>query len=322
MILRMLTVTNQLLRGACLMLFLLSALLTTVLCAAPLHQDRTTQADGPLRISTGIAPLAFLLERIGGDRVHVETLLPEGQDPHLFEPGPRLLHRLSGTQLYLMAGLPFERMVMKKIRGSNSLLNIVDMAAMIGLPKAGLEHHNCSDHAHDSHDHTGIDPHFWLGPPQLREFINAAARILADTDPAHAAGYERNALALIATIDAVDTRNREMLAPYRNRTIFVFHPAFGYFTHAYGLHQQAVETGGSQPGARQMAEIIRLARAADVRTVFVQPQFDTKSAQTVAAAINGRVVSLDPLAANIIENLATIARIIAGSFKQPDSPEH
>jgi len=297
---------------------LLTALSMTVLCPGPGHT--AAQDSEILRICTGIAPLAFLLEQIGGDRVHVATLLPEGQDPHLFEPGPRMLHQLSTTQLYLMAGLPFERILVDKIRASNTRMRHVDMSAMVSLLDGGHEHHDCADHDAHGHDHAGIDPHFWLGPLQLHQFISAAARILSETDPAHAAVYERNAASLRVRLENVHAHNLEILAPYRNRIMFVYHPAFGYFAHAYGLQQQAVETGGRQPAARQMTELIRLARDAGVRTVFVQPQFDTKSAQTIAAAINGRVVSLDPLSANVIDNLETIARALAESFEQPGMP--
>jgi zinc transport system substrate-binding protein len=82
------------------------------------------------------------------------------------------------------------------------------------------------------------------------------------------------------------------------------------------LQQHTVESNGRKPGPRTIAALIKQARAAHVRTIFVQPQYDTKSAQTIATAIQGDVVTLDPLAQDAIENLSTMALIIARSFEQ------
>ena len=76
-----------------------------------------------------------------------------------------------------------------------------------------------------------------------------------------------------------------------------------------------METNGRQPGPRTIAALIKQARAEGIRTIFVQPQADTKSAQTIAAALKGTVQVLDPLAKDAIENLETMARAIAHSFE-------
>jgi zinc transport system substrate-binding protein len=91
----------------------------------------------------------------------------------------------------------------------------------------------------------------------------------------------------------------------------VFHPAWGYFAHAYGLTQMPVEIEGKEPKPEQLAELIRHARQQDIRVVFVQPQFSTKSAELIAREINGRVAVADPLAEAWTDNLRTLAE----SFK-------
>ena len=76
----------------------------------------------------------------------------------------------------------------------------------------------------------------------------------------------------------------------------------------------AVETGGKEPGARQMAALIERANKEGVKIIFVQPQFSRKSAETLAKAIGGAVVSIDPLAADFIENLRDMARQLAAGL--------
>ena len=79
----------------------------------------------------------------------------------------------------------------------------------------------------------------------------------------------------------------------------VFHPAWGYFAHAYGLRQVPIELEGKDPKPAELQGLIEHARGSGIRVIFVQPQFSTKSAALVAKAIGGQVVFADPLAGGI-----------------------
>ena len=165
----------------------------------------------------------------------VDTLLPPGQDPHLFEPEPRLLHRLSQAHMYLLSGLPFEQILVQKLSAQQKNLRIIDLTTDISFLEAGSyrDAHDCSnDHATD-HDHSGRDPHFWLGTHQLRQFITAAARVIIAADPEHATTYQQNTARLLARLERVHAQNLTLLSPYRSRIFFVYHPAFGYFARTY-----------------------------------------------------------------------------------------
>jgi zinc transport system substrate-binding protein len=87
----------------------------------------------------------------------------------------------------------------------------------------------------------------------------------------------------------------------------VFHPAYGYFGDAYGLKQIAIQLGGKEPTARQLAKLIQLAKEEGVRVLFVQPQFSKKSAEALAKAIGGAVIPLDDLAPDYLRNLQDMA---------------
>ena len=189
---------------------------TIVLCPTPGHPSSDSSAL-PLRICIAIAPLAFIVENIGGAHVRVDTLLPPGQDPHLFEPEPRLLHRLSQAHMYLLSGLPFEQILVQKLSAQQKKLRVIDLTTDISFLEAGSyrDAHDCSgDHATD-HDHSGRDPHFWLGTQQLRQFINAAAHVIITADPEHAATYQQNTARLLDRLEAVHAQNLTLLSPYR-----------------------------------------------------------------------------------------------------------
>lgn len=93
-------------------------------------------------------------------------------------------------------------------------------------------------------------------------------------------------------------------------------PAFGYFANTYHLEQKAVETGGKSPTPRQLVKIVAEAKKNNVRVIFVQPQFDPKSANAVAQAINGRVLPLDPLAEDVFANIKNMSRTIGSVLRE------
>jgi zinc transport system substrate-binding protein len=88
----------------------------------------------------------------------------------------------------------------------------------------------------------------------------------------------------------------------------VFHPSWGYFADAYQLQQIAIEHEGKQPGARALSQLIEQAKQNQIKVVFVQPQFDQRQAEQIARAIDGKVMAVDPLAANYIDNLRQVAQ--------------
>ncbi|MDF1614945.1 metal ABC transporter solute-binding protein, Zn/Mn family [Desulfurivibrio dismutans] len=284
-------------------------------CGALLFGPITLPA-AELQVVTGIAPLSFLVSEIGGERVRVGTLIPPGQDPHTFEPRPGQVTELGQADLYFALDMPFERTLLARLpRRGASGPRIIDVTRGIDkLPMPEHHHHDDHDDHHGeskSHNRHGeLDPHIWLGPEQLLTVIEHIRDGLVTADPDHASIYREKHNRLRRTIEEVHARNREKLAPLAGQTFFVYHPAFGYFAAAYDLRQTTVEISGKSPTPRQLIALIEAARQAGVRIIFVQPQFDQRSAVAVARAIDGRVVALDPLAADLLTNLEQMATTI------------
>jgi len=266
-------------------------------------------ADGPLKVFVGIPPLAYLAERVGGAHVAVHVLLPPGQDPHTFQLTPKQVAALSTAKLFLKIGLPFENRVVEKFADHPRLPQVVDVTEGIKKRRtdADCRGHGADDHAEENAHGEGWDPHVWLSPPLLKIQAANIAKSLQRADPAHEKDYQENLAHLCKDLDAANADIAKILAPLRGQAFFVFHPAFGYFADAYGLKQEAVEAEGKSPTSRQLGALIERAKAQHVKIIFVQPQFDEHRAQTMAEAIGGSVVRIDPLAKDVLRNLADIA---------------
>lgn len=266
-----------------------------------------------VRIFVTVPPQAYLAERIGGEAVEVHTLVGKGQDPHTFEPTPRQAAALAGASLFFTVDIPFEKQLAAKVAAGNRNLRIVDSTkGIVRLPLTEAHH---EAHVKDNHAENEADPHLWLAPDNLRIMADNMAAALSSAMPEHKEALHKNLASLKQEISNLDKQLAATLAPHRGKTFYVFHPAFGYFAQAYGLKQKAVEISGKSPTPRQLTALIRQARKDRVRTIFVQPQFDSKSADTVAQAINGTVAPIDPLDKEVLRNLAAIAAAIAQSLK-------
>jgi zinc transport system substrate-binding protein len=280
----------------------------------PTSAGEDVTADRRYDVFVSILPQAYLVERVGGERVNVHVLVLPGQSPEIYSPTPQQISALSRARLYFRVGVPFENALVSKVRDVMGNLEIVDTRE--GIELRVME----SDHAHDEvHPHSdGFDPHIWLSPVSVKQQASTMAAALARVDPMHAAEYDRNLAHFLGDVDATTARIRANLAPFKGRSFYVFHPAYGYFADAFGLRQVAVEAEGKRPTPKHLQELIGQVKAEGVRTIFVQPQFDRDSAEAIADAVGGTVEPLDPLARDILRNLEEMAAKIEAALIRDD----
>jgi zinc transport system substrate-binding protein len=276
--------------------------------------DRLPDTDRPL-VVVSIPPQAFFVERIAAGRVRSLTLIEPGQNSHSYEPAPRQMAELSGAAVWLLSGAEFEIALWPRIAALFPDLPIIDGTE--GARFRPLEEHDEED-GEPAHSETEIDRHLWLGREGalvMADHILAALRAL---DAASLSFYRENHAALVADINAEFDRLKTELAPLRGKTVFVYHPAFGYFLDEFGIVQRAVETGGKEPGPRTLNRLIDEARTAGATAIFVQVQFPVQAAQTVAGAVGARVVPLDPLAQDWLANIRAMGAALVLSAAVPE----
>lgn len=261
-----------------------------------------------IEVIVSIPPQAFVVEQIGGGQVNVHTLISPGQSPHTYEPTPRQMTEIANARVYFTIGFPFEQKLVSKIKDPGSRLEIVNMAE--GIKKRMLE----GDNEHHS-GHAEPDPHVWLSPLNLKIMAENTAKTLSGIDSSNDSLFSANLDNFLKKLEKINLTIDEILKPYKGDRIFVYHPAFGYFTDYYGLRQVSIEIEGKSPTPREIERLIALAKEDNVHIIFLQPEFDPRSAEAVARAIDGAVVPLDPLAEDVLSNLQTIADKVARALK-------
>lgn len=268
-----------------------------------------------LGVMVSVTPLKFFTERIGGDRVDVSVMVPPGASPATYEPRPRQMVALSKAELYVAVGVPFEKAWLPRMRDANPSLTVIRSTAGIDLLKMPSHHHGHDDDGHEE-EHDGIpDPHVWTSPTESKKVADAILTALIAADPEGSGDYQRNHETLVRDIDVLDGELRQVLAGKEGTQFLVYHPSWGYFARDYGLRQVPVELEGKEPGPRELAAVIKLAKRNGITVVFAQPQFSEKSARIVADALDGQVVPADPLAEDWDTNLRRVARAIRDALR-------
>lgn len=257
-------------------------------------------AEERLVVAVTVAPLAWLAEGVGGARVETAVMIPPGHEPHAYEPRPREMAALDRAHAYVAVGHP---QLAFETRHVEPALAARPEVAVVRLAEPGAA--------------GGDDPHLWLSPARMRAAAAALAAALQRIDLRHAAGYRERLAAVEARIDAADREAAALLAGLPHRRFLVYHPAWGAFAEHYRLEQVAIEADGKEPGPRELARRIEAARAAGMRTVFVQRGFAERPARVVAAELGARVVALDPLARGWDANLVAAAGEIARELARP-----
>jgi zinc transport system substrate-binding protein len=298
--------------------------ITFIMCFAisvPLQAQVT--APGKIGAFASILPAASFVERVAGPHAEVTVLVGAGQDPHTFDPSPKLMAKLTQARVLFTMGFSFEQALIKKIGETFKNVEVVDLQKGITLreltheeteaEQKGLHREHGHKHKH-SHEAGEVDPHTWLDPQRAKIQARTIAETLMRIDPVHRADYEKNLADFEKDLDEVDAQLAKALAPVKGKSLFVFHPAYGYFAERYGLKQVAVEVQGKEPTAKQLARLIEQAKAKQAKVVFVEPQFSKKSAQALASGLGGAVVPLNPLAADYLGNLKHMAITIESAL--------
>ena len=250
----------------------LVAILATVLATAALGTacggDDETDDSGQVKVTATLGLFADLVQRVGGDRVDVSTLVPGGTDVHTYEPPPSAIATLGRAKLVVMNGLHLEG-ALEDVIGEN----VSSSATLLAL--AEPEHPDELD-----------NPHLWLDVKNGMTYVERIRDALASIDPAGAHVYRANAdayLAELRTLDQEVTVAVESIPPER-RKLVTFHDAYHYLARGYGLQivGVVVESPGQEPSAQDVADLTKAISDEDVPAVFTEPQFSARILELAA----------------------------------------
>ena len=247
----------------CLSLLLLSG------CGTPVKQQ-------PF-VATTIYPLTDILQRICGEYLQVKQLVPPNVEPHEWDPSPAVMKQLDQAAFLVAIGPMLEPVAKLQSDQSKQLL--------------------MSNYAKIISNGESVDPHMWLDPQNVIEFIPALVEKLVATDPVHAEQYKSNAEQFIHELIILDNLYRENLKTVKKKDFVSTHAAFGYLANRYGLKQYSIlgNTPEEEPSAKHLVQLAEFCKSHKITTIFFEPRESEKLAVRFANEIGAKIAPLDPL---------------------------
>lgn len=243
--------------------------------------DSSHAETGKLKVVASFYPVYDFARNVGGDRVEITTLIPQGIEPHEFEPSPSAIKTISEADVFIYNGAGMEVWVPDLLENvKNNAIVIVDTGKGVQLIPSGSRGSETSD------------PHIWLNPVNAKIQVGNIRDAFILADPDGREYYEANAQAYIAKLDALESKFRVTISKCRKKDILITHATLAYLCSEYGCRQIPI-TGinpEAEPSPADVVSIIRQAKENNVSAVFSESMLNPNTAETIAKEINGRVM--------------------------------
>lgn len=238
--------------------------------------------DGRLNILTTTGQVADIVRNVGGDLVHVDSMMGAGTDPHLYVATLSDVDKLRHADIVFYNGLFLEAQLEDILEQLAERQNVVAISR--DMDEARLR--PSPDYA-DEHD-----PHIWFDVPLWSEAVGTVRDALIAADPANAETYRANAAAYLAELESLDAYVREQAArvPEQQRVLITAHDAFGYFGDAYGfdvLGLQGISTA-SEAGTGDVQDLADFIAGNRIPAIFVESSVPVRNVEAVQAAVRAR----------------------------------
>ena len=268
-------------------LFCSVLLLLAAGCGAP----KAEKPDGgKLPVVASFYAMKEITQAIGGDKVDVRTLIPEGTEPHEFQPTTRSMKDLSRARVLVIQGLGMEPWAEEMVKAAENKDLVQVVAAWQVQPIQNEEKEEIREHGQ-------YDPHAWLSPSCAQLEARAIADGLAKADPANRGYYEANADKFIARLQTLEDQYKEKFRQVHRKDFVTGHAAFAYVCRDFGLEQSSVEGvfASGEPNARQLAALVEFCRERGVKTIFTEAAVSPKTSQSLAREVGAKVVPIHTL---------------------------
>lgn len=165
--------------------------------------------------------LGSIVEQLVGDTATVTTLIPDGQDPHEFEPSAKDIESLNNANIVVSNGLDFEEGLEETLENAKT--------AGVNVFMAG-DYITVRELSEEDHDHGSSDPHLWLSPAAMLEMLPELSEAIGT---AIGADLSVQLETLSAELTALDTQIQEIIGGVKCELVSG-HDELGYFADRYG----------------------------------------------------------------------------------------
>ncbi|MBC7788952.1 MAG: zinc ABC transporter substrate-binding protein [Anaerolineae bacterium] len=256
-------------------------------------------AQPKLRIVTSTTDLDNIAQAVGGDRVSAIHISEGYQDPHFVEAKPSFILKLRNADVFAFVGLDLEIGWMSllidgarnpKIRqGGSGYLDVSRVVRVIDVARGNVDRSQGDVHPQGN-------PHYWLDPENGRRIARLFRDKFSELDPAGASTYAANARAFEARLNAAENQWKPQLAKLKGKPVVAWHTSWRYLAQYTGINIVGFmePKPGVPPSPSHLAGLIQTMRRTGVKVIVMEPFYDRKTADFVAARTSAKVLILPP----------------------------
>lgn len=268
---------------------LLCLLLSLVACTSTAPNPQTESAPAPanataaakLNVVTTVSPVTSIVYNIGGDRINLQGIVPEGVNSHTFEPAPSDAQTLAMADLIFINGLNLEEPTLALAEA-----NLKEGAEIVLLGEQTIKPEEYVYDFSFPKEAGSPNPHLWPNPFYALKYAELVRDALTARDEANAEAYQANYDAFAERIAALDEAIKAVVAtiPEANRKLLTYHDSWAYFAPIYGMTVVgAIQPSDfAEPSARDVAELITQIKAEQVPAIFGSEVFPSPILEQIA----------------------------------------
>ena len=245
------------------------------------------QAGKKIQVVTSFNAMSEFAKAIGGDKVEVSTIIPDGTEPHDFELKPENMKQLASAQVFVYNGLGMEPWAQQAIDAAKN-----DKLVAVKVSD-GVEAIKNTD-PDEIKEHGAEDPHTWLSLKNAKIEVKNIKDALVKVDPANKDYYEKNYNDYVAKLDAMIQKYEGQFAKAPHKNFVTGHAAFAYLCRDFGLEQNSVEDvfAEGEPNAAQLAKLIEYCKENKITTIFAEEMASPEVSKTLAQEVGAKVETI------------------------------
>ncbi|PJI06759.1 MULTISPECIES: metal ABC transporter solute-binding protein, Zn/Mn family [Clostridium] len=240
--------------------------------------------DKKIKVAVSFNAMRELTYAIGKNKVDIVTIIPNGTEPHDFDPNAKDIKTLYDCKVFVYSGLGMETWVDKALK-------LLDYKSMITVKAStGINPIKNAD-ASEVQEHGKYDPHSWMSLKDAKIESKNIRNALIKADPSNRAFYSKNYDDFSKKLDALYKKYSEKFKTVSNRNFVTGHAAFAYLCRDYGLKQNSVEDAFAEgePSTKKLSDLVDYCKKNKVKTIFVEDMVSPRVSNTLAKEVHANV---------------------------------
>ncbi|HML36269.1 MAG TPA: metal ABC transporter substrate-binding protein [Bacillota bacterium] len=243
--------------------------------------------EGKIKVSVTFDAMKEFVAAVGKDKVEISTIIPDGTEPHDFEPKAQDLTALSAANVFVYSGLGMESWAEEAVKAADNA-KLITVEASKGAD--AIENTD----SEEIQEHGQYDPHIWLSLKGAELEVKNIKDGLVQADPSNKDYYEKNCDDFVSQLESLYNEYNGKFQSVEKKSFVTGHAAFGYLCRDFGLEQNSVEDtfAEGEPSAQQLAELVEYCKENQVTTIFAEEMASSDVSETLANEVGAKVETI------------------------------